>query len=91
MKFQIDTEIAHPIQTPIVGNVYAVRGGSGAKHGHMFIIVSIIGTTVTVLTLNKSGDVVSGSNYGLHYFNDKCPIAYCDGLESLSFKIGSLQ
>lgn len=90
MKFQIEEEITQPIQQPVVGNVYNVRGGSGARHGHMMVIVSIVNTTATVLTVNKIGDVVSGSNYGLHYFEDKCPMAYCAGLEGLSFKIGSI-
>lgn len=90
MRFEIDTEIKSCIQSPTVGNVYNVRGGSGAKYGYMMIIVSIVGTTVTVLTINKDGDIVSGSNYGMHYFEDKCPIAYCDGLEELNFKIGRI-
>lgn len=90
MKFNIQTEIKDCIQSPTIGNVYNVRGGSGARYGYMMVIVSIIGTTVTVLTISKSGEIVSGSNYGIHYFEDKCPIAYCAGLEELSFDIGRI-
>lgn len=90
MNFNIEAEIKDVTQTPCVGNVYNVRGGSGAKHGYMMVIISIIGTTVTIVTVNRDGEIVSGSNYGLHYFEDKCPIAYCDGLEQLTFKIGRI-
>lgn len=90
MRFNIETEIKACTQAPVVGNVYNVRGGSGARLGHMMVIISIIANTVTVLTINKDGDVVTGSSYGLHYFEDKCPIAYCNGLEDLSFNIGRI-
>lgn len=90
MKFNVDSSIAYPIQQPVVGNVYAVRGGSGAKHGHMNIIVSISDSMATVLTVSKEGTIVTASNFGLHYFEDKCPIAYCQGLEDLNFNIGKI-
>lgn len=90
MNFNIEAEIKAVTQSPVVGNVYNVRGGSGAKHGYMMVIISIIETSVTVLTINRDGEIVSGSNYGLHYFEDKCPIAYCDGIEQLTFKIGRI-
>ena len=90
MKFNIEPEIKAVVQSPIVGNVYNVRGGGGAKHGHMMVIVSVVNSMVTVLTFTKDGDIVSGSNYGLHYFEDKCPLAYCAGLEELSFNVGRI-
>lgn len=90
MRFNIDQEIKSVIQSPIIGNVYNVRGGSGARNGYMMIIISIAGATVTVLTVNKNGEIISGSNYGVHYFEEKCPIAYCPGLEELSFNVGRI-
>lgn len=90
MRFQIDEKISTITESPVVGNVYNVRGGTGAKNGYMMVIVSIVEATATILTVNRNGDVVSGSNYGIHYFEDKCPIAYCSGLEELQFKIGRI-
>lgn len=90
MKFNIEPEIKAVTQSPIIGNVYNVRGGTGAKFGHMMVIVSIISTTVTVLVVNRDGEIISGTNYGIHYFEDKCPIAYCAGIEDLSFNIGRI-
>lgn len=90
MRFNINENINQIIQSPIVGSVYNVRGGSGAKQGHMMIIVSINNSMATVLTMNKEGAIVGGSNYGLHYFEDKCPMAFCKGLEDLSFDIETI-
>jgi hypothetical protein len=90
MRFNICEDIKAVTQSPVIGNVYNVRGGTGARNGHMMVLVSIVGTTVTTLTVNKNGDIVSGSNYGLHYFEDKCPIAYVDGLEELNFNIARI-
>lgn len=90
MKFNIADNLTRVVSEPIVGNVYNVRGGSGAKHGYMMVIVSIEGTGCTTLTINKDGNIVSGSNYGLHYFEEKCPIAYCAGLENLSFDVNTI-
>lgn len=90
MKFNIAENLKECLKEPVVGNVYNVRGGSGAKHGYMMVIVAIVGTTVTVLTITKAGEIVSGSNYRLHYFEDKCPIAYCAGLDQLAFDITTI-
>lgn len=90
MKFNISKDLKPYMETPVIGNVYNVRGGYGAKLGYMMVIVSIVNTTVTVLTLTKEGEIVSGCNYGSHYFEDKCPIAYCDNLEQLTFEVRPL-
>lgn len=90
MRFNISENINQIIQSPVVGSVYNVRGGSGAKLGYMMVIVSIRDKMATVLTINKDGEVVGGSNYGLHYFEDKCPMAFCRGLEDLSFDIENI-
>ena len=90
MRFNVDKKIKAVVESPVVGNVYNVRGGSGAKHGYMSVIVAIDNDVATVLTITKDGDIVSGSNYGLHYFEDKCPIAYCSCVEELTFYIGRI-
>ncbi len=90
MKFNIDKKINCIIQSPAIGNVYNVRGGSGARLGYMMIIISIEHDLCTVLTVNKEGSIISGSNYAVHYFEDKCPMAYCAGIEDLAFDIGTI-
>ena len=90
MRFNIEKKLAECVQEPCVGNVYPIRGGRGASSGHMSVIVSINGGKCTTLTVNSEGDVVSGSNYGIHYYRDKCPIAFCRGLEELSFDITTI-
>lgn len=87
MRFNIDKKLAECVQEPCVGNVYAVRGGRGAQAGHMAVIVSINEHNCTTLTITSSGDVVGGSNYGVHYYRDKCPIAFCHGLDDLTFDV----
>lgn len=67
-----------------------LRDYAAGAGGLVVVIVSIVGQMATVLTMNKEGEVVSGSNYGVHYFEDKCPIAYCAGLEELTFKVGRI-
>ena len=90
MRFNIETELSECTQSPVIGNVYNVCGGRGARHGHMMVIISIVDSMVTTVTVNKSGDIISGRNYGLRYFEDKCPMAYVSGLEDLNFKMGRI-
>lgn len=90
MRFNISKDLEPYLQAPVVGNVYNVRGGNGAKKGYMMVIVSIVDTTCTVLTITKEGEVIGGTNYGTHYFEDKCPIAFSKNLETLSFEVETL-
>lgn len=90
MKFSIESCIAEKIPSPCIGNVYAVRGGRGAKHGYMNVIVSLDVGIATVLTIDSDGNIVGGSNYRENYFRDKCPVAFCKALDTLSFEITTL-
>ena len=88
MKFTFTEQIKAETQEPTVGNIYSVRGGKGARLGYMNVIVAANDGMVTVMTIDKEGEIVGASNYGAHYY--KCPIAFCDGLEELSFNIRSI-
>ena len=90
MRFNFTDKIRQVIQEPTVGNVYNVRGGSGAKHGHMQVVVSLTETGCVMLTIDKDGCVIGASCYGRHYIQEKTPIAFCDGIEELSFNIRSV-
>lgn len=42
MKFNIEESIKPRLDKVMVGNAYNVRGGRGAKHGHLYVVVSKI-------------------------------------------------
>jgi len=80
-----------------VGNVYSVRGGRGLRYGHMNIVMHITepddrfnGSMALCLTVNKDGRPVGTTSYGAHYFDDKMPIAFCEGIEDVDLTIKSL-
>lgn len=99
MKVDIQTD--EPLSTlpeDMVGNVYQVRGGKGARLGHMHIIVSSYdyddcccgGSGFVTLTVNRDGKIVGGNSYAQHYFIEKAPIAKCDGLDEVQLIVRSL-
>ena len=90
MRFNITGQIKEVTQEPVVGNVYNVKGGSGARHGHMQVLVSLTETGCVMLTVDRDGNVIGGSCYAKHYIREKVPTAYCEGLEELSFDIRSI-
>jgi len=90
MRFNITGQLKEITQEPVVGNVYSVRGGAGARLGHMQVVVSLTDTGCVMLTVDKEGNVVGASCYGKHYIQEKVPMAYCDGIENLSFDIRSI-
>lgn len=73
-----------------VGNVYQVRGGTGARYGYMNIIFASDGAMATVLTVTAKGEITGATRYGLHYFEDKIPIAFVDGIEDIDLTMRSL-
>lgn len=90
MRFNFTEQIKEPVNELLVGNVYNVRGGRGARVGHMHVIVSLTETGVVTLTVDKVGEVVGAGCYARHYFEEKTPMAYAHGLEELQFDIKSL-
>lgn len=90
MKFTFTEQIKEVTQEPVIGNVYAVRGGAGARKGHMQVIVAMTETGCVLLTIDKDGTVISASCYGRHYIAEKMPIAFCPGIEDLSFEVRSI-
>lgn len=84
MRIDIQTEINDLISEPCVGNAYNVRGGCGARNGHIMVIIALPGDRAVVVTVDKNGEIISASAYGVHYFRDKCPIGFVEGVEELS-------
>ena len=99
MKARIDTDIPLiSVFEEMVGNVYQVRGGKGAKFGHMHVIVSAYsygegwdsGKGFATLTIDREGQIVGGNSYAQHYFMDKMPVARCDGIDEIELVVRSL-
>lgn len=99
MKARIETdEPLVSLPEDMVGNVYQVRGGKGARLGHMHVIVSAYsygdrwesGQGFATLTIDREGNIVGGNGYAQHYFMDKMPIAKCDGIDEVELVVRSL-
>jgi len=99
MRVAIETETPlASLPEDMVGNVYQVRGGTGAARGHLHIIVSSYETRdkwtsnagFATLTIDRDGQIIGGNSYAHHYFMDKVPVARCDGLESVALIVRSL-
>lgn len=97
MQIHIETNNFIPEDKPRVGNVYHIRGGRGLRYGYMNILLAITeptdeyrGYMALCLTINKEGQPVGITQYGIHYFEDKQPIAFCDGCEDINLSIRSL-
>lgn len=97
MHISLSFEDASPITETRIGNVYHVRGGRGLRDGHLNIIIAITepkdrfqGRMALCLTVDKDGDPRGVTSYGLHYFEDKMPIAFCEGVEDINLIVRSL-
>lgn len=101
MKVHIETDNMGPGYEAQVGNVYQVRGGRGAAKGHMSIIFAVTepkqdkygctsGRDALVVIVDRDGDVRGCTSYAMHYFEDKAPIAFVDGLDDISLVMRSI-
>lgn len=99
MKIDIATNVPIPQSGPdMVGNVYPVRGGFGARNGHMHVIIAHYDKVqggcryagYCTVTVDCDGEIVGANNYACHYFDDKVPMAKVEGLEEVSLVMRSL-
>lgn len=99
MRIDIDTTIPIPASGPdMIGNVYPVRGGFGARNGHMHVIISYFDKVqggcrysgYCTVTVDCDGEIVGANSYAPHYFDSKVPMAKVDGLENLALTMRSL-
>lgn len=99
MKIEFDTAIQMPqSREEMVGNVYPIRGGFGARNGHMQVVVSYYDKVrgccrysgFATLTIDTEGDIVGASAYGAHYFDNKIPIGRVEGLDELALVMRSI-
>ena len=76
---------------PVVGNVYACGGGYGRKMGHVMVLIAITkNCTALLLVIDKDGEPVGVTSYGLHAIEERAPIAFVRGLEELSLMMEPL-
>ncbi len=78
-----------------VGNVYPCRGGRPLRYGHLWVVASIAAgncgkDTVVLLQVNRNGEICGAETYGSHYFEDKTPIAFVEGLEDVNLTMRGL-
>lgn len=77
---------------PVVGNVYAINGGWGRKAGHSMILLAITEKqSALMLVIDNEGNPIGVTSYGVHYIEERAPIAFVRGLDSLSLTMEALQ
>lgn len=76
---------------PVIGNVYAISGGYGRRAGHAMVLIAITKKQgALMLVIDKDGDPVGVTSYGLHTIEETAPIAFVPGLEDLTFTMEAL-
>ncbi len=70
----------------IVGNVYPIAGGHGRRAGHSMVLFAITERqTALMLVIDKDGEPVGVTSYGLHAIEERSPVAFVPGLDGLTF------
>ncbi len=76
---------------PVVGNVYGCNGGYGRKAGHAMVLIAITEKqSALLLVIDKDGNPVGVTSYGLHAIEERSPVAFVRGLDSLDLTMESL-
>lgn len=77
---------------PVLGNVYGISGGYGRKAGHSMVLIAITKSqSCLMLVIDKDGEPVGVTSYGLHAIEERAPIAYVRGLEDLNLTMEPLK
>ncbi len=77
---------------PVVGNVYAISGGYGRKAGHAMVLLAITpAQSCLMVVINKDGEPIGVTSYGLHAIEERAPVAYVRGLDELNLTMEPLQ
>lgn len=84
MKFKTKNykSILPPIVT--VGDIYPTLGGKGT---YAFIVVSVRDRTVHALGIDKEGNVVTTTSYGIHTFERREKIGFCEDIANITLDI----
>jgi hypothetical protein len=92
MRFAISDDFS--LDEVRVGNVYPVKGGRMSRFavGMVCIAISeprsaIDGRMCHMVTVSKDGEIVSTASYGLHAMEERMPIGFVRGLDTLEFNV----
>lgn len=76
---------------PVVGNVYPISGGYGRKAGHAMVLLAITKNgAALMLVIDKEGDPIGVTSYGIHAIEERAPIAFVRGLDEMAFSMEPL-
>lgn len=76
---------------PVVGNVYAINGGYGRKAGHSMVLIAITEKqSGLLLVIDNDGAPVGVTSFGIHYLEERAPIAFVPGLSDLVFNMEAI-
>ena len=76
---------------PVVGNVYAISGGYGRKAGHSMVLLAITEKqSALMLVIDNEGSPIGVTSYGIHYLEERAPIAFVPGLADLTFNMEAI-
>lgn len=76
---------------PVVGNVYAISGGYGRKAGHAMVLIAVTkAQSALLLVIDKEGEPVGVTSYGLHAIEERTPIAFVRGLDEMNLQMEAL-
>ena len=94
---QINVSELPTFSQPVVGNVYACNGGYGRKAGHAMVLIAITpdrgvvrGQSALMLVIDKDGQPIGVTAYGLHNIEERSPIAFVRGLDDLNLTMEPL-
>jgi hypothetical protein len=77
---------------PVIGNVYPISGGYGRKAGHAMVLMAITKAgSALMLVIDKDGEPVGVTSYGMHAIEERAPIAFVPGLDELAFDMVAIQ
>ncbi len=73
------------MDSPSVGDVYRAKGGR--TETKFFVIVAIVGNVGHALGLDREGEIVSTTSYGLHVFAQRDIVGRVASLAELHLEI----
>lgn len=77
---------------PVVGNVYAISGGYGRSAGHAMVLLAITKKdSALLLVIDREGDPVGVTSFGLHSIEQRTPIAFVPGLDELNLTMEAIK
>lgn len=97
MRIEVDFDKLPKGNELRVGNVYPVRGGRGARLGHLMILIAITSPNDSFycpqclfLIINKNGELTGVTNYGKHAIEERQPVGFVDGIDDIDLVVRSI-